>query len=679
MSTMRISGFASGMDIDTMVKDLMKAESIPLQSMQKEKQTLQWKRDDYRNINKLLLDFKDKLLEMRMTTSYRARQVSSTNEDRVSATASSAASQTSFSISKVDQLATSASWLNKGSLTSDKSFNASKSLSSNTFAGGLTWEKGYVNKQNINVDDVNAITLDTNVKAGTDISVVVNGKGFKVADSADNLEANEVYFDQATGKLTFAEGAIKKGDTVQAQYITDTGTVTKSLSEGSNTIALGAGGIATDGTFSMTIDGDTFSLGNQTEGTKYEVTDSSGAKVGVLDTKTGNIVMDEAFTEKTDVSVTFQQNYTSFSVGANTSNGDTHRQFFATENESLNQIVSNVNSANLGVSMLYDSFTERISLTRTETGEFSGDAGADIQLSGGFLTDTLQFDATQNYTDGQNAKFTINGLDTERNSNTFQLDGVTFELKQTFDTTLEGQPVSVNISNDSEAVFENIKEFVETYNTLIDAINSKATETYYRDYEPLTDDQREELTDKQQEDWEDKAKSGLLRNDPILRDILSSMRTDFYSPVNNDASTGVFNQLAAIGITTTKDYMSGGKLEINEAKLKEAIESDPDAVENLFRGDGTTHGEKGIAHRLTDTVNGAMDKIYERAGRASYSNHQFTLGRNLDDLDKQMTRFQDRLTQIEDRYWRQFTAMEKAIAQYNNQASYLMQQFGGTQ
>lgn len=45
-------------------------------------------------------------------------------------------------------------------------------------------------------------------------------------------------------------------------------------------------------------------------------------------------------------------------------------------------------------------------------------------------------------------------------------------------------------------------------------------------------------------------------------------------------------------------------------------------------------------------------------------------------LNKQIDTFQDRLTQIEDRYWRQFTAMEKAISQMNEQSDYLMQQFG---
>ncbi|WP_235182979.1 flagellar filament capping protein FliD [Gracilibacillus boraciitolerans] len=313
-------------------------------------------------------------------------------------------------------------------------------------------------------------------------------------------------------------------------------------------------------------------------------------------------------------------------------------------------------------------------MRRTETGKFS-ETGQDMKISGSFMSDALQFNVATNYTEGKNAIFTINGLETERNTNNFQIDGVTFNLKQTF-AAADG-PVTVGVTNDSDAVFENIKKFVETYNTLIDEINGKVTEEYHRDYKPLTDDQRESLSEKQQEDWEKMAKSGLLRRDTMLQGALSTMRTDFYSPVNNGESAGSFNQLAQIGITTTKNYMSGGKLEINEAKLKEAIEGDPAGVENLFRGDGEGYGEKGIARRLTDSVNSTMDSIYERAGRATATNQQFTIGRNLNDVEEQIQRFQDRLTQIEDRYWRQFTVMEKAMQQANQQASYMMQQFGG--
>lgn len=681
---MRISGFASGMDIESIVNDLMKVERLPLQKMEQEKQVLEWKRDDYRSINTLLLDFRDNsLFNMRLTTGFRARQVTSSNEDFITAVASSAANQTSFEISKVEQLATAASWVNDGKISSDQTnkIDASKSLynEADKLANNLTWNKGVIEKKNIKVESGQTVKLDDNIvyDVDTSLDIQVNGKGFEVVDSANNLEANQVYFDASTGELTFADGAVKTGDTISAQYVKDNKTIDTTLSEGSNGYKLDGGSIVADSNFSLTVNGTNYSIGASTGTNEYALVDGSGNSIGKINTNSGAITFDEKLTETTDISVTYQQNYTSFSIGASTANGETHRNFIVSGNESLNKIVDRVNSAKLGVSMMYDSFSDQLTLSRTVTGDFDSTT-EDIQVSGDFMTSVLQFSNNRtNYEEGTNAKFTINGLSTERHSNSFQIDGVTFSLKQTFDEVDGAQPVTIGVSNNTEEVFENIKEFVETYNTLIDNINNKLNEEYHRDYKPLTDEERESLSEKRQEDWEAMAKSGLLKGDPILQSVLSEMRRDFYTPVNNDESTGVFNQLAAIGITTTKDYMEGGKLVIDEGKLKEAIEADSAEVENLFRGDGDSYGEKGIVRRLTDSVEGAMDKIYERAGRATATNYQFTIGRNLEDIEDRISNFENRLAQVEERYWSQFTAMEQAIARYNQQSSYLMQQFGG--
>ena len=55
-SNMRIGGLASGMDIDQLVGDLMKAERMPLDKLTQKKQYLEWQRDDYREMNKSLLE-----------------------------------------------------------------------------------------------------------------------------------------------------------------------------------------------------------------------------------------------------------------------------------------------------------------------------------------------------------------------------------------------------------------------------------------------------------------------------------------------------------------------------------------------------------------------------------------------------------------------------------------------
>ncbi|MFK4997218.1 flagellar filament capping protein FliD [Bacillus sp. N9] len=116
--------------------------------------------------------------------------------------------------------------------------------------------------------------------------------------------------------------------------------------------------------------------------------------------------------------------------------------------------------------MFYDSFSDKMTLTRKETGDFNEGEGNEINVSGDFITQILKFDNDpNNETGGTNAIFTINGLPTQRNSNTFDMSGVTITLKQTF-TETDGA-VSLAIGNDSNQVFDNIKGFVDQYNELI--------------------------------------------------------------------------------------------------------------------------------------------------------------------------------------------------------------------
>ncbi len=179
------------------------------------------------------------------------------------------------------------------------------------------------------------------------------------------------------------------------------------------------------------------------------------------------------------------------------------------------------------------------------------------------------------------------------------------------------------------------------------------------------------MSDREIELWEERAKSGLLKGDSILSNGLSSMRMAFYSNVDTD---GPFKHLAEIGIKTTANYMDGGKLEINEAKLKEALAQDSEAVYKLFSND-VEGSSRGIINRLEDAIDNTMKRIETKAGRGTQTLQQYSLGRQLKDLNDQIDRFQDKLVTVEDRYWRQFTAMEVAIQKMNSQMSYLMQQF----
>ena len=104
---------------------------------------------------------------------------------------------------------------------------------------------------------------------------------------------------------------------------------------------------------------------------------------------------------------------------------------------------------------------------------------------------------------------------------------------------------------------------------LIESLNSQVKEKQYRDYTPLTDEQKKEMEEKEIEAWEVKAKSGLLRGDTIIQSVLSNMRSNMYS--KGSGSSTEFDMLFKIGITTSSKTSDNGKLEIDEDKLRAAI------------------------------------------------------------------------------------------------------------
>jgi flagellar hook-associated protein 2 len=357
---------------------------------------------------------------------------------------------------------------------------------------------------------------------------------------------------------------------------------------------------------------------------------------------------------------------------------DTYRDvaFKIYAGDSIDTVISRINSSGLGVSAMRAKLADGgtyVIFTSNKTGA-NGEIVASDDATKTFLND-LGFDM-QSYklepiNAGADALIKLNGYQMTQTSNTFTINGIQYTIKSKTDAA-----VTVSTSTDVDAIFNSIKTFVDKYNEVIEKINKKLKEERYRDYTPLTDKQKEAMTEKQVEKWEEKARSGLLRNDSILSRALSSMRMDLYTRVGSINSD--YDQLSKIGIKTSSNYLEGGKLIIDdEAKLKEAIEKDPNAVYQLFANDGTDYQSKGLARRLRDTIKKSMDSIVEKAGNSLKTNQQFSIGKLLINVDSQINRFEDRLTKIEDRYWRQFTAMEKAIQRSNEQMAFLMQRFGG--
>ncbi|WP_368993435.1 flagellar filament capping protein FliD [Caldifermentibacillus hisashii] len=703
---MRVTGLASGMNIDEIVENMMKAQSIPLNKIKQQKTLLEWQRDSYREMNTLLLDFRSQLTNMKLSSFYRTRSVASTNEDILSATVASGAGQASYTISKINSLAVAESRMTNSGISESASnkVDTTKSLFSiqDAFAKEITWKQGSVESKSI-VTKEGGRTISLGLADGVQITdvenmtVEVNGKKYTVIESetTDSGEVNpnsgEVIVDKVSGELTFGD-TIAANSTVKVSYVTDKKVENKTITKDTTQIQLKGALVPEQIKLSFKDSaGTTVELSDE-----YKEVDTNGNRIGQLkdgdkvvgeiNYETGVITFNSEFSKyfpaetenskekpKLELTITSQQNYFSFGLTTHTSKGKIDEKFLIQGSESLNSVMSKVNNSKLGVTMFYDSYSDKVTMTRKETGVYNNsENGKEIEFTDGdFLTQVLGFQNgdSGNYIKAENATFTVNGLETSRQSNTFSMNGVTFTLKKTTDT-----PVTINVNNDNDALFENIKNFVDKYNELVEKIEKKLSEPKYKNYLPLTDDEKEKLSETQQEKWENMAKSGILRNDSILSGLITQMRTAIYSAVNQDDLDSAMKSLSAIGITTTADFTTA-KLEINESKLKAAIEKDPNSIELLFNGTGATDGQKGVIQRLYDKVNATMDQLKERAGNSYSVNNQFTIGRQLDDLDDRIERFEDRLADLETRYYSQFTAMEQAIQKANSQAAYLAQFF----
>lgn len=305
---------------------------------------------------------------------------------------------------------------------------------------------------------------------------------------------------------------------------------------------------------------------------------------------------------------------------------------------------------------------------------------------------------------GEDAKVTITNPDGEsetiyKNSNNFALDGVSYTLNN----ITEGEEVTVTLTSNPQKTFDKIKELVDKYNEIIDKINTKLFEKKQYDYKPLTDEQKKDMSEDDIKKWEEKAKQGLLANDSMLSNMLYSMRNAFFEPVKDSSGKSIGISLSEIGITSSNDYSQRGKLVIDEAKLKEALQNKGDKVAELFTkrstsepsyspnlsstGRKTRTSEEGIFQRISDILqdnlrtlrdnNGKKGLLLEKAGiKGDLSEFKNLLTEDLQRKDKAIKEMNIKLAEKENRYYLQFSKLESAMQKLNDQSNWLYQQLG---
>lgn len=345
------------------------------------------------------------------------------------------------------------------------------------------------------------------------------------------------------------------------------------------------------------------------------------------------------------------------------------------DGDTLEDVLRKITNHDSPVRAFYDENSKKVVLETTRTGNYNTKTGQDYFngaeigfKENSFFTNVLNMDLA-NEKGGTDAEFVYNEhLTLTSKDNQYTLNGITYQFKQ-----VSEQAVTLTVSNDIDAAVDKIKEFVEKYNELIDLLNGTQLEKRYRDFPPLTEAQKKEMEEREIELWEEKAKSGILRGDTIISSALTNLRQNLFQKVE---SGGAFNLISDIGLNTTKNYLDGGKLELDEEKLRTALREDPDSVYTFFSNNVEGTG-RGFMNRVEDTLENIHKRINERAGRSYDADTNYTIGRRIKELNNRMDAFEDRLRQIENRYWRQFSAMEKAISVMNNQSMMIMSNFFG--
>ncbi|MBQ9119636.1 MAG: flagellar filament capping protein FliD, partial [Lachnospiraceae bacterium] len=186
--------------------------------------------------------------------------------------------------------------------------------------------------------------------------------------------------------------------------------------------------------------------------------------------------------------------------------------------------------------------------------------------------------------EASDSEIEYNGAILTGSSNTIIANGLTINVNGVTAGTDE-EYISVNVSKDTQAVYDMVKAFVKEYNEVLDALNTSYNAASARGYDPLTDEEREQMTEEQIEKWENKIKDSLLRRDSTVSGLVTSMKNSMQKAVFYN---GKQYSLGSLGIGTT-DYTEYGKLHINgdkddaavsdkTDKLMAAIEEDPEMV-----------------------------------------------------------------------------------------------------
>lgn len=319
--------------------------------------------------------------------------------------------------------------------------------------------------------------------------------------------------------------------------------------------------------------------------------------------------------------------------------------------DTLEDVMEKINDSedNPGIDASIISGSSGASLTLTSNESGTESAITSIQVG----SEDITADPSKNISEAKDAVFYVDGLKVTSQSNTVEdaIPGVKLTLSK---VTEKDQPISIDLSTDTDTMKKSVKSLVESYNGLKDAINKLS---------------KSEVAG-QGEDF----KRATLAGDSLITGLNAQLREALTSPIDDS----VFKTLASIGITTKQN----GDLEIDNKKLDKALKNDPSEVVDLFVGKDTALSR---LQKTVETYIGTQSSEDDEAEEDSEADSSYKpkkdglIKERLDGLkddqrgiEKQWTTVNDRADDLYQRYFNQFNAMDLAVQQMNSSMASLI-------
>ena len=650
----RLTGMSSGLDTDSMVQELTKAYSTNKDNIVKKKTKLEWTMNAWKETNTKVYDFYTTTLSpMRFSTTYNLKKASSSDDSRVTVTAG-----------------------NNAPVGTQK-LSVSKLASSGYLTGGrITAADG------------------SDVKGSTKISELgITGAGTL------NINGHEVKFDENTS-LNALVGKIKDAG-VSANFDEASGrffiSSSKSGADSEITITAddenGLDFLKSAGLISLTYyDEDGNGTGEETSDlAKYR--EIAGMSISDI---TDDIYDSKKYTKESYTAYIKNINETAVADRKKAAEklAGLKREDYETE-EKYNEAVNKLNDQISELDEKINSTTELLT-DDTKLQEKMDEANAEIHAKAGdaaLARQNVAVSVINDYEAGnlsntsgsarikaQDAKITLNGVEFTSSSNSFNINGLTIDVKApTVDEDGKNTPITITTATDTQGIYDKIKSFLSAYNEMIGYIDTQYYADSAKGYEPLTDDEKEQMTDKQIEDWEKKVKDALLRKDNTLGNLSSALKNVFTSTsITKDGKTynlgsfgiGGTNYFSTENADRGKFHIDGDKddklTSSNDDKLMAAIANDPEAVTKFFQE---------LSNNLYKTLDSKMKSSSISSAFTIYNDKE--MSSQYSQYTTKVSEWEEKLEKIQDSYYKKFAAMETALSKLQSQTTQLSQLFGG--